>query len=378
MSEARVTNLSNESNSGGPTISGITTFSGANYFVPPVGNTAERPENAEPGSIRFNIDSKHLEYFKGDTLGWQEVEAINDELNGGHRGLFTGGYNPASPYENNIDQVTIPTLGNAVDFGNTLDPIKGQGCAGSRTRLAMWGGQSPGGYQDNVTYVTFASHGNATDTGDLVTACRNAALSNNIRGILGGTVPYTNVMEYSTIATLGDSLDFGDLTEVKGYVCTCASTTRGLWGGGLNNPTAEYNTIDYVTIMTTGNSTDFGDLTNGSAVYEMAGFSNATRGIMAGGYGPNYTDIINYMTIATLGNASDFGDLTNISGNGKYSCSSPVRGVLGGGYGPSPHYTNALDYIQIMTTGNSKEFGDLTSARRSLTDNGSSNGHGGL
>ena len=59
MSEARVNNLSNESNSGGPTISGITTFSGTNFFVPPVGNTAQRPENPEEGSIRFDIDNKH-------------------------------------------------------------------------------------------------------------------------------------------------------------------------------------------------------------------------------------------------------------------------------------------------------------------------------
>ena len=54
MSEARITNLSNESNTGGPTISGITTFSGTNYFVPPVGNTAQRPENPQKGAIRFN------------------------------------------------------------------------------------------------------------------------------------------------------------------------------------------------------------------------------------------------------------------------------------------------------------------------------------
>ncbi len=378
MSELNASNLRKEQGNEGPDLVGLTELTSPYYMVPPSGNTVDRPQNPQPGTLRFNTDIGSLEYFKGDAIGWESIDRVSPNLNGGTRGLFTGGYRPASPYENNIDQVTIPTLGNAVDFGNTLDPIKGQGCAGSRTRLAMWGGQNPTTYQDNVSYVTFASHGDATDTGDLVTACRNSALSNNIRGIIGGTVPYTNVMEYSTIATLGDSKDFGDLSVIRGYVATCASTTRGLWGGGLNNPTGEYNTIDYVTIMTTGNATDFGDLTNGSAVYELTGFSNATRGIMAGGYGPNYTDIINYVTIASKGMAADFGDLTNLSGNGKYSCSSPVRGVVGGGYGPSPHYTNVLEYLQIMTKGNGKDFGDLTNARRSLTDNGSSNGHGGL
>ena len=68
MSEIRVNNLSNESSTGGPTISGITTFSGTNFFVPPVGNTAQRPENPQKGALRFNTDTKHLEYYKGCLL----------------------------------------------------------------------------------------------------------------------------------------------------------------------------------------------------------------------------------------------------------------------------------------------------------------------
>ena len=63
MSEIRVNNLSNESNTGGPTFTGITTFSSPYFFIPPVGNTAERPKNPEGGSLRFNTDSKHLEYY---------------------------------------------------------------------------------------------------------------------------------------------------------------------------------------------------------------------------------------------------------------------------------------------------------------------------
>ena len=61
MSEVRVNNLSNENNTGGPTISGITTYSGRHFFVPPSGTTAERPEDCEPGSFRFNTDTKHVE-----------------------------------------------------------------------------------------------------------------------------------------------------------------------------------------------------------------------------------------------------------------------------------------------------------------------------
>ena len=104
MSEVRVNNLSNENNTGGPTISGITTYSGRHFFVPPVGTTAERPEDCEPGSFRFNTDTAHLEYYRGDTIGWVEVEATNDELGGGTgsntglgtRGLSGGSGDPAT------------------------------------------------------------------------------------------------------------------------------------------------------------------------------------------------------------------------------------------------------------------------------------------
>ena len=68
MSEVRVNNLSNENNTGGPTISGITTYSGRHFFVPPQGDTASRPEDCEPGSLRFNTDSAKLEYFRGNTI----------------------------------------------------------------------------------------------------------------------------------------------------------------------------------------------------------------------------------------------------------------------------------------------------------------------
>ena len=64
MSEVRVNNLSNENNTGGPTISGITTYSSTNFFVPPQGDTASRPQSCPNGSLRFNTDTKHLEYYR--------------------------------------------------------------------------------------------------------------------------------------------------------------------------------------------------------------------------------------------------------------------------------------------------------------------------
>ena len=183
MSEARVNNLSNESNTGGPTISGITTFSSPYFFVPPVGNTAERPDNPQKGSIRFNTDSKHLEYFRGDTIGWSEVEASHGQLGGGtgsNAGLGGRAIYGTSVSPNPMEYITISTLGNANDFGDLNDVKYWGGGLGSRTRGVIGGGHSG---VDTIQYCTFAQLGNFTDFGNLTDGRHQMnALSNEIRG----------------------------------------------------------------------------------------------------------------------------------------------------------------------------------------------------
>ena len=67
------------------------------------------------------------------------------------------------------------------------------------------------------------------------------------------------------------------------------------------------NNIEYITIASTGNSTDFGDSTQANSY--TAGSASATRMINGGGGGP-ITNIIDYIQIPTTGDAVDFGDLT--------------------------------------------------------------------
>ena len=100
MSQINIRNLSNENDDGAPDIVGVSTFSSPNYFVPPVGNTAQRPENAQGGELRFNTDTASLEYFRGDTLNWSQIEMTSPDLNGGARGIFAGGSRPAPATRN--------------------------------------------------------------------------------------------------------------------------------------------------------------------------------------------------------------------------------------------------------------------------------------
>jgi len=91
------------------------------------------------------------------------------------------------------------------------------------------------------------------------------AASNAVRGLFaGGFAPSdgTNLIDYITIATLGDAVDFGDLTRRTHYAGTGSSSTRMVIGGGDDHPSGgNYsNVIDYVQITSTGDAIDFGDL----------------------------------------------------------------------------------------------------------------------
>ena len=91
----------------------------------------------------------------------------------------------------------------------------------------------------------------------------------------------------------------------------CFQIRKGFVAGGTIRQWN--NTIDYVTIASTGNTTDFGD--NTFTVRDPAGLSSPTRGIIGGGVANN--NDISYVTIASEGNAVDFGDLSFVqSGTG--------------------------------------------------------------
>jgi hypothetical protein len=94
--------------------------------------------------------------------------------------------------------------------------------------------------------------------------------------LFGGGDTTTNVIDYVTIATTGNAIDFGDLTVARQQLAGCSSETRGLFGGGNVSGNSQ-NIIDYVTIATTGNAIDFGDITQARDL--LAACSNCHGGL---------------------------------------------------------------------------------------------------
>ena len=202
-----------------------------------------------------------------------------------------------------------------------------------------------------------------TATPDLATAGDREPGARGIVGY-GGETPSTqniNTIEYVNIASTGNAVDFGDMIQGRrGGSGAAASSTRGLTCGGYVGPTSS-NVIDFITFSSTGDSQDFGDLPTTS--HQNDGFSNATRGIFAGGYRPSSgspVNTISYVTIASTGDAKDFGDLTRSVRGAGGQVNSPVRGVLGGG---APSTQTTMDFITIPTLGDAQDFGDLSVGR---------------
>ena len=389
MSRLNVSNLFNENEDGAPVVSGISTFSSPNYFVPPSGSTAQRPSSPGEGMIRFNTDSGHLEYYTG--THWADVIVNNNELGNqlvtnsaggtGTRAVACGGAGSPVNKTASISYITVETLGNSQDFGDlTQGDVNSPVGAASRTRGLSQGGSAVPARQSTIEFVTIASTGSAADYGDLSVARAEAAsVSNQTRAIVaGGSTPGgdSDVIDYGTIASTGTYQDFGNLVDDREAVGGgIANQVRGIIYGGQS---PAQNTIEFVTISSTGDAQDFGDLQD--TAIRKQGCSNSTRGVIAGGGPSNVT--IQFVTIATKGNAQSFGDLT-VARRFSGCAASPTRGVfMGGQVAPSPTAQNTIDYVTIASTGDAVDFGDMDHDGQNNGVVGApaafSNGHGGL
>ena len=332
------------------------------------------------GAIRFNTDSSQMEIYDGNQ--WTGILSTSPELEtGGTRAMMLSG---AYPVNTDIQIFNIATTGSCVDSGFDYGVTRYLGGAASdRTRGVYFGGYTPSA---EIRYNSIPSVGTTIDFGDLSSArFGGTGVSNSTRGIsLGGSGPTggtinagMNEIEYVTIQSLGDAVDFGDLTKELASIQSCQSQTRGIITGGKEDSSnAAQKDMDYITMSTLGNASDFGEL---SAVHNgnnNGGGGNAVRGIFH--VGSTYSNILEFITIATLGNGADFGDDIMQRGGGIGFFSSPTRTVMGGGNQPSDNETNVIAYVQTMTTGNAVDFGDLTNSDSAKSGYCVSNGHGGL
>ena len=363
MSELRINNITDRVGSSGPIIAGVSTVSSTSHMVMPSGPTAFR---------------------------------TNDPLGRG-RAVFGGGYGSSSPYPemNVLDMVNITTTGDAVDFGDLTVGRSANTMGSNATRGIFANGRfpGPGNARKDIDFVTFSSSGGANEFGDLINEVNTSAgFSDATRAIWscgydGNNSPYlrTTAMAFITIASTGDSTDFGDCVE-RGRKDTCFSnSTRGFTCGGNNridspSPNTSHDRIEMTIIQTKGSTVDFGEFGPDNALTGAlnchGGAASQTRGIIfSGSSSPSAVrNVIEFLTLTTFGNSQDFGDmLTSGTSSGSTATGNNVKGVV---KTTSASNGNVLEQVTIATTGNATDFGDLNTGRRlygALCDS-----HGGL
>ena len=198
-------------------------------------------------------------------------------------------------------------------------------------------------YFDGNVYVNITTDSPEQNTGG------TRALFNLSRDSSNNTI---NTINFITISTTGNAVDFGDDAKSHKYCTGAGSRTRAIWSGTYNPATSD--NIRFNTFASQGNGTDFGDMSYVGRFCTSA--SNQTRSVNFAGGNPSAVNSMDFITIAQTGNAIDFGDAT-ISVTYSGGCGSPTRGIFSGGYTPSA--TNVMNFITFSTTGNAADFGDL-------------------
>ena len=237
---------------------------------------------------------------------------------------------------------------------------------GNRGRGIFAGGRTGFPSVDNTTTIEsiqISTLGDSIDFGEMTNTRRNHGnCSSSTRGLMiAGSYSgsESNNIEYITIASSGNGIDFGDATETDQGESALASSTRGVHATG--NPSNKV--MDYVEIATLGNAIDFGDRV--ISLDEHGAVGSTTRGLFCGGGAPSGSapnSTIQAITIASKGDATTFGDLTETRGQLGGGVSDGIRGIVAGGHG-SPTTKKRIDYVTIASDGNATHFGDLITGR---------------
>ena len=228
------------------------------------------------------------------------------------RAVFAGG--------GTIEYITVATLGNSANFGTTLDsrsPVSScsNGIRGVFADVKV-------GANKNIEYVSLATLGNSANFGDMVNNVEaRAACSNGNRGIFWGgsydtgTPKYVvSSIEYINISSVANSASFGDLSDyARDAGAAVGNAIYGIFAGGDRQaptylPPYTFAHMSVVSIASLGNSTSFGNLSTAKAW--PSGAHNATRGLFAGGVETGFYASIEYITVASSGATSNFGNLS--------------------------------------------------------------------
>ena len=234
-----------------------------------------------------------------------------------------------------IQYLTLASEGNSIDFGNLTSGRQQGGVTSSSTRSVFAGGAGGGSGVNTMEYVQITTLGDALDFGDLSVGRRAlAGAGNPVRGIYSGGGDGSNLGandDFVNIASTGSAVKFRD----SGLFCRntklASNSVRVVYVLGLTEAPANdsQKVLEKLSIASLGQTTEFGEMMAPKNDPSFVGAGN--RGIMFGGWSPNspaFVNVIEMVNITTAGNGVDFGDY-NVAA-AQVASTSDSHGGLGG------------------------------------------------
>ena len=239
-----------------------------------------------------------------------------------------------------VEYVTMASIGDTITFGDLATiAYRTGGASSSSTRGVIFGGRgNPGSAHNSIQYLQIQTLGNALDFGDTIVNQRGQGcnLGSPVRGFCIANAPYAAGIEFVTIASIGNSIDFGDNIYGGGYQAGCSNSVRGVIAGGYQYPGSFLaNQKSYIIMASEGNAIEFGDLTNTQGDGLGYAYSAATqvRGVVMGGIDNSASPYPSRSTVDAFnfdskGEVTVIGDLSEGKRDG--ACNSDSHGGLGG------------------------------------------------
>ena len=233
------------------------------------------------------------------------------------------------------------------------------------------GGQNSVNNENGIEYFTISSFGNAVEFGYLSDPMRySASTSNGIGniGLIAGGMTTSNVgsIQKINLQNAESASNFGNLIAPRSeHAATSnSSNQRGIFVGG--NGGFQFD-IEYVTINTASNSSIFGSLL-GSRKSGISATSNGThdRAVFGTLLGSNNAIVTEFVTIPTLSNSVVFGDIYNGMFSAAVSNDIHDRAVFAGGRIDCCNFVNTMEYLNIPVQSTANSFGTLTIPRSEL------------
>ena len=334
MSDIKINNITDRSGSSGPIFAGISTVSTSAFMVMPSGPTEFRGGRgraivfvgATPSATTL------IDAFNTATSGnaFDFGDASSARYNNGHggcasatRGVIADG--------TMMEYVVFSSGGGSNDFGDHRlgsSISAGMGHAADGVRGLLAGGYVAPVNLGTIDFINIATTGSSSLFGEFDDGSTGGyfPMASPTRAVFGRARQGLN---YINFTTGGKTISFGSMTgdPRTGHIASCSNSTRGIMAGGESPSPSKVNTITYITLATLGDGVDFGDLTGAKNDHDAV--SSSTRGFVVAGNDPSSTklNVIEFVTIATTGNAADFGDLTQA--RSQPSSCSDVHGGLG-------------------------------------------------